>query len=282
MTVVYLDSLFLLNLGLDGVLLAAAQKLGGVERAYGRTLLAAACGALYTAMVFCVRQPYAAHPVTRIAVAAGMVLLAVGGKKRAARVLILFFLLSCSLAGGVLLLEVAGVGRLATGQGVPATASDGKLLLLCGAGEYLLVSLLIHLPGKAAEEIVTVLLTCEGRAVLLRVLVDSGNKLCDPLTGNPVLIAELDAVRGLFPRECRPKRSELAHPEDHLAELAVQWEPARLRIIPYRAVGTEQGLLLAVRVDEMEVKGTRRKNQLVAVTPGQFSQGYQGLIWRQD
>ncbi|MCD8335055.1 MAG: sigma-E processing peptidase SpoIIGA [Clostridiales bacterium] len=71
--VVYLDSLFLLNLGLDELLLLTAAKLGGARRRHGRVLLASALGALYAAILFCQRQSYAAPPLWRVAVGVGMV-----------------------------------------------------------------------------------------------------------------------------------------------------------------------------------------------------------------
>lgn len=276
--VVYLDSLFLLNLGLDELLLLTAAKLGGARRRHGRVLLAAALGALYAAILFCQRQSYAAHPLVRVAVAVGMVFLAVGRHQQPWRVLVLFLLLSCALAGGVLLLERAGVGQMSTGQGVPANLSDGKLLLLCGAGEYLLVSLGSRLPGRQSRQTVPVLLTCEGRQVFLRALVDTGNLLRDPVTGSPVLIAERQAAARLFPRRCAPTEEALCHPTVCLEQLSRQWSPSRLRLVPYRAVGTERGLLLAVRVDEMEVDGVPCGSRLVAVTPGRLGDAYHGLI----
>ncbi|MCD8189744.1 MAG: sigma-E processing peptidase SpoIIGA, partial [Clostridiales bacterium] len=214
----------------------------------------------------------------RVAVAVGMVFLAVGRRQQPWRVLALFLLLSCALAGGVLLLERAGLGQMSTGEGVPASLSDGKLLLLCAAGEYLLVSLGGRLPGCRAKQTVPVLLTCEGRRVLLRALVDTGNLLRDPLTGTPVLIAEGQAVARLFPRRCAPTAQELCHPTTCLEQLSRRWTPSRLRLVPYRAVGTERGLLLAVRVDEMEVDGVSRGSRLVAVTPGRLGSDYHGLI----
>ncbi len=276
--VIYLDSLFLLNLGLDELLLFTAAKLGGVRRRHGRIFLAAVLGALYAAILFCQGQSYAAHPLVRAAVAVGMVLLAVGWREQPWRVLALFLLLSCALAGGVLLLERLGVGQMSTGQGVPATVSDGKLLLLCAAGEYLLVSLGARLPGHQSKRTVPVLLTCEGRRVFLRALVDTGNLLRDPLTGNPVLIAERQAAARLFPRHCAPTEQELCHPAACLEQLSQRWTPSRLRLVPYRAVGTERGLLLAVRVDEMEVDGVLHGSRLVAVTPGRLGDSYHGLI----
>ncbi|MCD7887587.1 MAG: sigma-E processing peptidase SpoIIGA, partial [Clostridiales bacterium] len=164
------------------------------------------------------------------------------------------------------------------GQGVPANLSDGKLLLLCGAGEYLLVSLGSRLPGRQSRQTVPVLLTCEGRQVFLRALVDTGNLLRDPLTGSPVLIAERQAVARLFPRHCAPTEEALCHPTTCLEQLSRQWNPSRLRLVPYRAVGTERGLLLAVRVDEMEVDGVPCGSRLVAVTPGRLGDTYHGLI----
>ncbi|MCD8007548.1 MAG: sigma-E processing peptidase SpoIIGA, partial [Clostridiales bacterium] len=84
--VVYLDSLFLLNLGLDELLLFTAAKLGGVRRRHGRIFLAAVLGALYAVILFCQRQSYAAHPLARAAVAVGMVFLAVGRRQQPWRV----------------------------------------------------------------------------------------------------------------------------------------------------------------------------------------------------
>ncbi len=114
--------------------------------------------------------------------------------------------------------------------------------------------------------------------MLLRALVDTGNLLRDPLTGDPVLIAEGRAVARLFPRDCVPTEQELCHPAAALERLSQRWTSTRLRLVPYRAVGTERGLLLAVRVDEMEVDGVSRGSRLVAVTPGRLGAAYHGLI----
>lgn len=279
LTVVYLDSLFLMNLGLDGLLLAAAQRLGGIHGQLWRTILAAAVGALYTAAVFCLRWSILTHPLVKVTVAVGMVLIASGIRGRPLRVLGLFFLLSCALAGGVLLMEVTGAGQLSNCQGIPATLADGRLLLVCGAGEYLAVSLVSLLPGAGGGgKVIPVLLRCEGRTTLIRVLEDSGNLLRDPMTGQSVLVAELEAVRGLFPKGQSPTEEELLRPAESLEAVSGRWCRSRWRLLPYQSVGTAKGLLLAVRVDEMEADGKPCRSRLVALTAERFPGEHQGVI----
>ncbi len=282
MTVVYLDSLFLLNLGLDGMLLSAARKLSRSGGSRLRTLLAAVLGAAYAGAVFCLPSPALTHPLTRLGVAVVMAWLAAGGLHKTGPLLLLFLLLTCSLAGGVLLMEAAGVGAMSSGSGFPVTVSDGKLLLLCAAGEYLLAAGAARLTRRRGAETAPVLLSCEGRKVLLRALVDSGNLLRDPLTGKPVLVVSAHAGAGLFPPGCAPDREALRRPEQCFADLASRWTPSRLRLVPFRAVGTGQGLLLAVRVDQLEVGGTVYRNRLAAVTAENFSGAYQGIIGTEE
>ncbi len=244
----------------------------------GRILTAALVGAIYTGAVFCVRWTVLTHPLMKLTVAVGMVLISTGGSRRPVRVLGLFFLLSCALAGGLLLMELTGAGRMSTGHGFPVTLSDGRMLLVCGAGEYLAVSLVSGMKTEQGTETVPVLLRCEGRTILVRVLLDSGNLLRDPLTGTPVLILEHRAARGLFPSGRAPTEEELSHPAEALETVSQRWNPSRVRLVPYQAVGTAKGMLLAVRVDEMEVDGRHYKNRLAALTVQTFNGGYQGLI----
>ena len=53
-----------------------------------------------------------------------------------------------------------------------------------------------------------------------------------------------------------------------------------LRLLPYRAVGVESGLLLAIRVDRAVIGGHSQRGLLVAVSPTPVSDGggYQALI----
>jgi stage II sporulation protein GA (sporulation sigma-E factor processing peptidase) len=280
--VVYLDSLFLLNLGVDGLLLSAARRLSRSGGSWQSTLAAAGLGALYAAALIALPRQWMGHPLVRVAVAVLMAWICTGGGGRTGALLGLFLLLSLSLGGGVLLLSLAGLGRMSSAAGVPVTLSDAQLLLLCAAGEYLLCSTVTALTRRSGSATVLLLLRCQGRRVLLRGLVDSGNLLRDPLTGKSVVVVSREAASNLFPPDLCPTAEELRRPEEVCARLAGEWEPGRVRLLPYHAVGTEQGLLLAVRLDALEVNGKRYPNRLAALSPSPLAGGGQAIIGTEE
>jgi stage II sporulation protein GA (sporulation sigma-E factor processing peptidase) len=171
---------------------------------------------------------------------------------------------------------------MSSAAGVPVNLSDAQLLLLCAAGEYLLCCTVTALTRRSGSATVPLLLRCQGRRVLLRGLVDSGNLLRDPLTGKSVVVVSPEAAGPLFPAGLRPTPEELHRPEEVCARLAGEWEPGRVRLLPYHAVGTEQGLLLAVRLDALEVNGKRYPNRLAALSPSPLAGGCQAIIGTEE
>jgi len=89
----------------------------------------------------------------------------------------------------------------------------------------------------------------EQASVEMVALLDTGNRLTDPLTGLPVMVVECGALGDLLPPAFR-----LAFGADPLA-LASQKLPgelaSRVRLIPYRGIGSDRGLLLGFRPDRV-------------------------------
>lgn len=110
------------------------------------------------------------------------------------------------------------------------------------------------------------------RSTRFTALVDSGNTLSDPMTGKGVLVAEGDHLRSLLPPEVDYSRPAQCFPTLR--------DPKRFRLLPYRSVGVDQGLLLAVRADSVRVNGQDLGPRLVALSPTPVSDSgnYQALI----
>ena len=76
----------------------------------------------------------------------------------------------------------------------------------------------------------------------LSALRDTGNTLCDPVSGAEVLTVYWKAAKNLFPPHLQLKQEDFAAP----APLPLLLKAYSPRLIPYRAVGTSSGLLLAI------------------------------------
>ena len=99
-----------------------------------------------------------------------------------------------------------------------------------------------------------------------------------------MIVAEGERVGALFPKEHRPGPADLADPAAALTRLGTGAWRARFRLLPYRSVGVERGLLLCVRLDGLEVNGQGRGPVLAALSPTPVSDGggYQALIGAMD
>lgn len=205
-----------------------------------------------------------------------MVLLAFWRSRRLLRQVLIFLALACAFGGGVLAVELLGGQRLALGGGVLYSGMDLKIVLLSAAGCYGLLTLVfrgIGRHGGPSGELTRVRLTLGERQVELTGLVDTGNTLTDPATGRPVLVAEADSLEELLPPGLRPGPAELRDPAGVLERLEDGPWRLRFRLLPYRAVGVERGLLLALRMDRVQVGEEDRGPMLAALSPTPVSDG---------
>ncbi len=113
--------------------------------------------------------------------------------------------------------------------------------------------------------------------IKVNALIDTGNRLRDPMTGAPVILLEYGAVAGLLPEGVRRaflafNAGDLALVSDLLAES--EWLP-RFRVIPFRSVGDGRGLLLGFRSDEVRLADGSRdsvsRNVVVGIHMRRFS-----------
>ena len=287
MTVIYIDTLFLLNALVDYLLLLAAARLVGEPLRRWRFALGAGLGGVYAVAIFLPGLSFLAHPLCRLASVALMMVVSYGGSRRLLRQGLLFVVLTCAFGGGVVAIGLLGGTGLSLGNGVFYSALDLKVVLLSAAVCYGVLTLVFRRLARhsaANGELVPVRLRLGERMVDLTALVDTGNTLTDPVSGRPVVVAEGERTAPLFPREHRPGPGELTDPAAALTRLGTGAWRGRFRLLPYRSVGVDRGLLLAVRLDGLELDGQGRGPVLVALSPTPVSDGggYQALVGPMD
>lgn len=275
MTVVYVDLLFLLNLVANYLLLLAAGRIAGAGLARWRIGLGAGAGALYAVLVFLPGLSWLAFWPCRLACGVLMVLTAYSGERYLLRLTVIFFGASAALAGAVLGMELLGSMSLTLEHGVFYSRLDLRLLLLLFVACYFVLSLFFRRTGqRGGRELVRLEVSLEAGAVCLTALVDSGHSLTDSATNRPVVVAEARALSGLL-----PEWADAAAPVQSL-ERSRAAGSHQARLVPYRAVGVNCGLLLALRTQGVSVDGKPLGRLLVALspTPVDDGRGYQALL----
>lgn len=283
MRVIYLDVLAAVNLAMDYVILLATARLAGEYCSRGRILAGASIGAVYAALsVLPGLSAMATLPVQAVAGAA--MVRAVFGKREyavLARLVFLFWLVSFAFAGGALALGRVSDAWFFAGGGYYIDVPF-RVVALAAAVCWVLTGLIFRGQfghGGVRRTTETVTMAFAGQRQAFELLVDSGNDLSDPASGRPVLVLDRKAAARLLPPEVAVPLTRLG--EDNAAqmmtELPARWR-GRFRLIPYRALGRENGLLLAFRPDKA-LRSGKTWDGLAAVSPGQIAEGrYEGLI----
>lgn len=275
MTVVYIDMLFLLNLIANYLLLLAAGRMAGAPLCRWRIGLGAVAGALYAALVFLPGLDWLAHWPCKLAAGVLMALIAYGGERELLRITVLFFGASAGLAGAVLGLELLGNVSLTLEHGVFYSQIDLRLLLLLFVACYFVLSLFFRRVGRhSGGELVRLELLMDGGETALTALRDTGHTLTDPVSNRPVVVANWKSLDGLLPSWADPADPVQSVKRCHDAG------SRQARLIPYRAVGVDCGMLLALRSREVKADGKSLGGLLIALSPTPVDDGgtYQALI----
>lgn len=275
MTVVYLDSFLLINFAFNYLLLLASAKLAGEMIHKLRFALAAIFGAAYAAFTFFPQLQFFLHPIYKVSIALIMILISFGRTRRLLRISAIFLAISCVFCGGILAIEFLK-GNSYMHDGIVYSSLDVKGLLMSAIFCYGILALFFRraaIHNVGSKELVKVLFHFNEKSVELTALQDSGNTLQDPVSGQQILVVEGSRLISLFPDEWEINREAMEHPIEALERLSRKADRVKFRLLPYRAVGVDCGMLLAVRMDCICVQGEAFHNQLVALSPTPLSDG---------
>ena len=223
----------LLNFLVDFLLLMGANRLAGFPHAPLRCALAAGISGIYGGL--CLKYSFLGmflwHFLSLVLISA----VAYGISIRRGVLFILLRLAVCGIASG------------SRGMGLLAAAAVVGLLCLLGFG------------GRAyGREYIPVELCYSGKKLRLLALRDTGNMLRDPITGQDVLVVDAQAGQTLL-------GLSLAQLKDPIGAVASASVPG-LRLLPYRSIGSPQGMLAAIRLDNTKI-GDFRGSTVVAFAP---------------
>ncbi len=264
---VYVDLVFLTNLAVDGTVLLATAKTRRLRPAKWRLLSAAFLGAAYAAAMFWADVPYMYSFGAKLLVSGLMVLIAFGygGPLAFARVFGVFYTVNFVTLGGVV-----GIGTLLNAAGSPwsgmAVTPDGGLVLdwrmqlgLFAAAFGLSLWLFRGTSeGKRKQADTDALLweaeiRIDGETWMVPALLDTGNRLYDPISRMPVMVVEAALWKRHLP-EGWTDRLQGESADVLVSELDETVRDRfrllnRLRLVPYRGVNGNSKIMLAFKPD---------------------------------
>ena len=247
--ILYADTLFLSNLMMNYLALRLTGAVMHLCVTGGRLFVSSLLGGVYAVLAVLLSF----HPVLHI-IAGGclsclLLLIAFGRQGGGAlffRSLALFYFSSVLLGGGIEALFSLLEGLFGTRTDVTLRTAD--IVLLFGFSVYFLMRWITRLlSGGTLPNSVNVSIHYKDRCVTLPLLVDSGCRLSDPITGKSAILVCASALHTVLPSEVlgAAERRGVSIPTDPSVV-------GRCRLLPMKGAGGER-LLLAFRADEVRL-----------------------------
>ncbi|MDT3426493.1 stage II sporulation protein GA (sporulation sigma-E factor processing peptidase) [Paenibacillus forsythiae] len=266
--VVYIDLIFAANLLIDAALLWLTGWMIKARIKWRRLCLSALVGALYVVMMFVPELSFMYTFLIKFGLSVVMLWVAFGypSLQSFLRSMGAFYIINFAAAGGILgvhyLLQSSGD----IWNGILYTTAGGYAYRLKIGFWFVLLILLPVLYGyravhssrarreKLEAYIGTVQVEIEGVTVTCSGLLDTGNRLYDPLTKTPVMVMEASLWEAYLPKEWKGRLSREGA-DQLLLETDGQsfgWQD-RLRLVPYRGVNRGASFMLALKPDQVAV-----------------------------
>lgn len=112
--------------------------------------------------------------------------------------------------------------------------------------------------------------------ISLNALVDTGNSLCDSITNLPIVIAEFDAIKNIFPPQIKSAILQKNFEALCLSNLNFQF-------VPFKSIGNENGILICFKPDHVKILSETQKPKIirhafVGICNFSLDDNYHGLI----
>lgn len=274
MRVVYVDTLFFLNLSVDYLLLLLTARITGVFPKRKHLLIGGMIGAALSVLLYFPPLSAPSALLLRGGTLVATVLPAfIDTPTRFwPRLAGTFLLLTAVLAG--VLMAVSRNSVLQLNNGTVYAEISGVVMLVSFTIVFALSGLVLGkgrvTPGRSWRDV-----RVEGKAcqVAFRALTDSGNLLRDPVSGRRVIVAESRVLAPLLEKtpEALSQLLKSQPPEDVLKALR-QCCGTAFWLLPVRTV-TENGLMIVFRPEKLFVDGRERTDCLLGITDGTIDAG---------
>ncbi|MBF8982234.1 sigma-E processing peptidase SpoIIGA [Lutibacter sp. B2] len=134
-----------------------------------------------------------------------------------------------------------------------------KLLIYSGITAYILIRFCweyIQVKVSRDKIYIPISIEVENHISNLKALIDTGNALEDPLSKSPVIIVEYKAIKDLLPLEIQDVFDNANNINFEAISKMAQtsgWVN-RLRVIPFKSLGKENGILIGFKPDQVQVE----------------------------
>lgn len=282
----YVDIIFLENIFMNSIILLATGVILKTQTRIWRNLLSSTIGSIYAIIIYVSDIQIYSNVFLKIILSCAIVYIAFKPPniKSFFKHIVIFYLTSFTFGGvAFALLYFVRPQDILFQEGVLIGTYPIKMILAGGIVGFIIVTISFkNIKGKLSRKDMYCNLnfSINDKKLSITAIIDTGNLLKDPITKMPVVVVESEELVNVFPRNILENISNIINGRDiELGDYA-----SKIRVIPFKSLGKENGLLLGIKIDEIEVEYQdilyKHRDVIVGIYNGSLSKNgrYTGLV----
>ena len=275
---VYIDIIFIENIVINYIILYATGIVSKSKINQKKMIISSLIGAVYSVIYYILKINIYSNMIVKLMLSIAMVYIAFETKnfKILIKKLVLFYLVSFVFAGAAL-----GIIYMVNTQNI--TIQNGMIV-----GSYTLKTILIGIvvafiviiigfnfaKGKLSKKdlIYNIKIYINGKNVKTKAMMDTGNFLKEPITNIPVAVVEHTLLYEIIPKEILNNIEKVLGGDfkDIPEDIQNQYI-SKLKVIPFSSLGKQNGMLLGIKADKLEIEIEENIKEIQKVIIGVYT-----------
>lgn len=275
---IYVDIIIIENLIMNFIILYATGLILKNKISFWKLLLASLIGAIYSALQYMYNTKILSNIIIKIILSIVIIIIAFHPQniKKMFKQLTLFYLTTFTFGGvATYLIYVLKPQNIIIKNGMYVGTYVLKVIFI-GAilGTIILIVSFKMSKNKITKKdmICKVSIKLNGKEVILDTMVDTGNMLKEPITGNPVVVVEKNSLYDVIPKEILNNTDSILGGDfEKIPDDIKQEYIPKLKFIPFSSLGKQNGMLIGIKPEKLKVINEELENEKINAIIGIYN-----------
>lgn len=262
----YIDVIFLENIIMDYIILLATGLIIKNDLKHIRIFLSSAIGAIYTIISYISELEIYKNQIVKFLLSVVMIYIAFNPKniKKMCKDIVIFYLTSFCFGGAAYyLLYYISPEQIKNINGILAGSYPVKIAILGGILGFFIINTGFKIVKSKIDRnsiYYNIQIFYKEKNAKVKVILDTGNLLVEPITSFPVVIVEEDKIKEILTnKELNIIKNGLTNSFNGLSEEI----KLRCRIIPFSSLGKNNGMIIGFKPDYIKIYNNDEDESIV-------------------
>lgn len=258
---IYIDVIFLENLIMNSIILYATAIILKIKPSTIRVIISSIIGSIYAILGYITEIHIYTSVILKVILAVIMIYVAFKPQsvKKMWKQVAIFYLTSF-IFGGVTLYLIYYIKpqEILIKNGIYVGEYILKVIMLGAIAAFIIIKIslkIIKTKIEPKDMYCKIKFKIDGKMIETKAIIDTGNKAKEPITNTPVVIVESTLLENVLPRQILNNLEKILCGDlSRISEEIQEKYISKFKCIPFSSLGKQNGMLLGIRADEIEVE----------------------------